>query len=166
MKHGTHSGAKKCKCEVCVNFLREYMRAWRSANPEKTRKAGRRNMEAKRARDRLRWAEDEDYRKRKYMQRRLSRYGLTPEQYASLLAAQGGLCAICRTATPGAMGEWKIDHDHSCCPGRSKKSCGDCVRELLCNNCNVGIGMLKDSPELLMSARDYLAAYITIRKLR
>lgn len=94
----------------------------------------------------MRWAE------------RKSRYGVTRERYEALLAEQDHRCAICRTDSPGAKA-WKIDHDHACCPGN--KSCGSCVRGLLCNRCNVGIGMLGDNPEVLFSAAAYLLAGLT-----
>ena len=42
-----------------------------------------------------------------------------------------------------------IDHDHST----------NQLRGLLCNSCNVGIGMLKDSPELCLKASKYLTNY-------
>jgi hypothetical protein len=80
--------------------------------------------------------------------RTLRKYGLTEAEWDAILAAQGGLCAICNTDTPGGRGErWHIDHDHATNRG---------VRGLLCHNCNVGIGNFHDSPELLEQAARYL----------
>jgi hypothetical protein len=81
------------------------------------------------------------------------RYGITVDRYDEMLAEQGGGCAICRRP-PGAT-SLHVDHDHKCCPTR-KKSCGRCVRGLLCEDCNRGIGMLKDDPELLIRAAEYV----------
>jgi len=47
-----------------------------------------------------------------------------------------------------------VDHDHECCP--DEKSCGKCVRGLLCNWCNRMIGMARDDPQRLRSAIAYL----------
>lgn len=69
-----------------------------------------------------------------------------------MLEAQGGGCAICGTPPNGRR--LSVDHDHSCCPG--VKTCGKCVGGLLCNRCNVGIGNLQDSPEILERALAYL----------
>ena len=81
-------------------------------------------------------------------------YGLTADEYAAKLRGQGGGCAICGK-TPEENGRYlAIDHDHSCCPG--KRSCGKCVRGLLCIACNAGIGNFKDSTELLHAAVAYL----------
>jgi len=90
---------------------------------------------------------------------RLWRYGMTPERFAELLAAQGGRCAICRTDDPqGAeFSIWTVDHDHACCPGT--KGCGKCNRGLLCGNCNKGIGFFGDDPEVVESAAAYLRHY-------
>jgi hypothetical protein len=85
------------------------------------------------------------------------RYGFTPADVAALLATQQGVCAICATPDPGGNGTFCIDHDHSCCPGR--ESCGRCLRGALCHNCNRGIGCLKDSPDVLLAAVDYLRRY-------
>ncbi|WP_104633125.1 endonuclease VII domain-containing protein [Streptomyces sp. MH60] len=84
------------------------------------------------------------------------RYGITGAQYDDLLAEQGGVCAICKATNPGGK-ELAVDHDHACCPERSK-SCGECVRGLLCDLCNVGIGSLRDDTEILRAAVEYLTA--------
>lgn len=84
---------------------------------------------------------------------RVARYGLTPEAFAALLAGQGGGCAICMTGTP-ARG-WHVDHDHACCPTVAR-SCGRCVRGILCSRCNKALGAFKDSVELLGRAVAYL----------
>jgi hypothetical protein len=84
-------------------------------------------------------------------------YGLSRDEYANILLTQDGRCAICRTDTPGEIiKEWAVDHDHACCPG--KKSCGKCVRGLLCRACNSGIGALKDNVDVLYKAIEYLTS--------
>ncbi len=87
----------------------------------------------------------------------LRRYGLTPDTFAALLAAQDGKCAICRASEPGGQG-WHVDHDHTCCNTR-KRSCGKCLRGILCSRCNIGIGNFKDDPVIIQSALDYITAY-------
>jgi hypothetical protein len=74
------------------------------------------------------------------------KYGITPEQYEALLAAQEGKCKICETDKPGGQGGWHVDHDHD--TGQ--------IRGLLCQACNRGIGFLKDNPVLCYAAGDYL----------
>jgi hypothetical protein len=67
-------------------------------------------------------------------------YGITEEQYDALLKTQGDGCAICgRTQEENGRGYYlSVDHDHTCCPG--KRSCGKCVRGLLCLRCNNNMG--------------------------
>jgi len=67
------------------------------------------------------------------------KYKISPEQYDAILAAQGGVCAICKRP-PGAR-RLGIDHDHNCCPG--KYSCGKCIRGLLCGFCNTRLFSLE-----------------------
>lgn len=90
--------------------------------------------------------------------RSLSQYGLTLGDYDALLAAQGGVCAVCEKECSRGT-NLSVDHDHDCCPGT--KSCGKCVRGLLCRSCNVAIGNLLDDPNLLRAAASYLEARLT-----
>ena len=84
----------------------------------------------------------------------LKNYGLTPESFSSLLESQGGVCGICGVDQCDTGNRFSIDHDHLCCP--TGRSCGKCVRGVLCRTCNIGIGNLGDSIETLNSAVMYL----------
>jgi hypothetical protein len=69
------------------------------------------------------------------------RLGITEEQFNQMLEAQGYACAICREP----FGDQRIcaDHDHNCCPKVAKqtaKTCGKCIRGLLCVPCNTNLG--------------------------
>lgn len=80
----------------------------------------------------------------KERRRTLRKYGLTPEAFDELLAAQGGRCRTCRTDTPGVKG-WCIDHCHS--SGR--------VRALLCTRCNTALGYTDENPAVLRALADF-----------
>jgi hypothetical protein len=69
------------------------------------------------------------------------RYGITAVEADAMLAAQGGLCAICKTAPAN-----HVDHDHAT----------GAVRALLCFNCNGGLGQFKDDPHVLRAAAEYV----------
>lgn len=85
-----------------------------------------------------------------------SKYGISLEQYEAMLLDQGG-CAICGAQEAGGRGQrFHVDHNHMCCPGQ--RSCGECVRGLLCHGCNTGIGALGENVERLMAAAAYLLA--------
>lgn len=75
------------------------------------------------------------------------KYGLTQEGFLSLWDSQGGCCAVCasqlsRTEKRGV----NVDHNHET---------GE-VRGLLCETCNTGLGLLKDSVDVLEAAITYL----------
>lgn len=133
--HGDRPHYAKGACRACYD-------ATRNASPE-----GR----AKKHRIHAKW-----YRSRKgrewVFRRGLRGFGVTVERYEEMLVAQDGKCAICGGG-PGRR-RFDIDHDHSCCPG--DKSCGRCVRGLLCAKCNVGLGSFRDSAAIVDSAATYL----------
>lgn len=92
-------------------------------------------------------------------------YNLTPKAYDDLLQACGGVCCICRQGTPGAgpMRGLSVDHDHACCPG--SRSCGKCVRGILCGSCNALLGRLEarqiDPMDWVSGVTAYLDRYAT-----
>jgi predicted nucleic acid-binding Zn ribbon protein len=77
----------------------------------------------------------------------LARYQMQPGDYDALLLAQGGRCAICGADEAGGKGgRFHVDHNHA--TGR--------VRGLLCHGCNLGIGMLRDDPDVMRAAIRYV----------
>jgi hypothetical protein len=91
-------------------------------------------------------------RRRKYA---VKQYGISYNQYLNMLKNQNNLCAICKINFNDISKNPYVDHDHSCC-NDSAKSCGSCVRGLLCNRCNTLLGMALDDIMLLESAIKYL----------
>lgn len=143
-------GANRRSPDGLAHSCKECTRArdarWRKANPESTKK-----NRAKLARL---YAEEPD----RYLNYRYqSLYGITLAEYEAMLAAQDGGCAICGHVPSGDEPRLAVDHDHRCCPTK-KKSCGACVRGLLCGNCNRGIGYFQDRADLLQRAAHYLTA--------
>lgn len=84
----------------------------------------------------------------------MRRFCLTVERFEQMILDQNNRCKICDkefTVTPS------VDHDHLCCPGH--RTCGNCIRGLLCNLCNAGLGSLGDNKALLQKAIGYLTEY-------
>jgi hypothetical protein len=70
-------------------------------------------------------------------------YGIDQIDYALMVLRQMGRCAICKEefiSTPN------VDHCHE-----TKR-----VRGLLCSTCNRALGLFRDDPILLESAKDYV----------
>lgn len=81
------------------------------------------------------------------------KYGITKSDYENLLKKQNGKCAIC-----GERSEKKLHVDHNHETGR--------VRGLLCHNCNITIGRMKENPDALRSAAEYLEMNTVIEEWR
>ncbi len=84
-------------------------------------------------------------------------YGLTQEQFDAIVESQGGGCLLCGERPGGRYGQLVVDHDHNCCPSKTK-TCGKCVRGILCDWCNRMLGLARESPELLHAAAKYVAS--------
>lgn len=160
-KHGIAGYNYGCRCEICSEAKAvkrkeyqsskawEYQRTYRErvklTNPEQFAKMKEQNSRYKkqaheRDPEKSRW--DTIYKK----------YKITKAMYEGLLESQGGVCAICQ----GLPNKYflSVDHDHSCCPGI--KTCGNCIRGLLCGSCNSFLGRVNDDPS---SAIRYLEKY-------
>jgi hypothetical protein len=108
--------------------------AWAEANPER------------------RAAKVQEYRESGLLKRSLrkthlkQKYGLTVEDYERMLEAQGGGCAICGRPPRDDI-SLHVDHDHET----------GLIRGLLCFPGNNAIGLMKDDPERLVRAAEYIS---------
>src|ERR1700727_794595 len=127
----------------CRPCNRQYAINWQNANPGKRRAicaAWQKRHPGKQREASLRYE-----------------YNLSREEYNAMLAAQGNACAICgRPETvvdkkSNKIRELAVDHDHST----------GLIRWLLCDRCNRGIGLLKESPLNLRMAAAYLESHGT-----
>lgn len=79
-----------------------------------------------------------------------SRFGITYEDYIDMSYERRNLCDICRVdATNTQRGKLSIDHDHE--SGR--------IKGLLCQECNTGLGLMKESPKNLFAAFFYIIRF-------
>lgn len=85
--------------------------------------------------------QESDYRKLSDLK---TRYGINKKDYVDLLKNQNNRCAICNTNL--IQSRTCLDHDHK----------RNLLRGLLCINCNVGLGVFKDSIKNLQKAIGYL----------
>jgi hypothetical protein len=125
-----HNGTRYCK--VCKSITRK---KWNMENPDKCRS----HATARNGKGLKRWI--------KYQ------YGLSIEEYNSMLLSQEGKCDICRKALGDKI---NVDHDHN-----SLK-----VRALLCRFCNQGLGMFQDDIAIMKAAVAYLEKHQEIRELQ
>ena len=84
----------------------------------------------------------EDYHKNYRLKQR---YGITLEEYNSMLDSQNSLCYICET-TFDEDNKAQVDHDHK--TGK--------IRKLLCRNCNTAIGHMKEDIDVLKKSIKYI----------
>ena len=125
-----HDGTRYVSGGGCVECCKTLSRTRWAADPLKWREAKRATYDPSIRRD---------YQLRKC-------YGITLAQYRDRLAEQGGVCAICNTPEVTAPNVFHVDHNHVT----------GAVRKLLCQKCNVAIGLLDDDPERMEKAAAYI----------
>ena len=72
--------------------------------------------------------------------------GITIEERDRILEEQGSVCAACGSDKPNSIKGWHVDHCHTT----------GVIRGVLCANCNVALGQVKDSVGTLQALIDYL----------
>ena len=79
-------------------------------------------------------------------------YGLTSEELRTMERAQHGVCAICKEVPSGIGHKRRLHIDH--CHVTDK------VRGLLCHQCNVSLGLMKEDPVRIQSMLEYVLSYL------
>ncbi len=131
------SGLARSYCFPCV---REYAREHYDSNKEKAR-----------------WAARSPEKKVKSRTNTLKRkFNLTSGEFDLILEGQGWKCANSGCSNVWGEGDrrFHVDHDRGCCP--TDKTCGECVRGILCPGCNTALGHVNDDMEKLMGLIEYL----------
>lgn len=89
----------------------------------------------------------DEYSERVRKQNLKSNYGLSVDEFDSLLRSQGGVCAICKTSEPGGKhDQFIVDHNHTT----------GGLRSILCNDCNGAIGYFQDNVVIIQNLIDYI----------
>lgn len=78
-------------------------------------------------------------------------FRMSVDEYERRLQEQGNACASCQGPF---IREPHVDHNHDCCPG--SRSCGRCVRGILCHWCNTAAGLVRNDPAIARALADYL----------
>lgn len=134
---------QKLRYQERREIIIERQKVWATKNPDRVNAYKKKSSEKNREKRRQLYAEN---RKTLNLRRRLYKYEITEEEYNRLWQSQNGRCAICNRHETELTRPLAVDHNHD--TGK--------VRSLLCGNCNVGIGNLRDNPEIVRKALDYL----------
>jgi hypothetical protein len=151
LEFNKHGGTKDGLQKHCKSCRLEY----RKNNKEKIAKTNKirlldpKNAIKNRNRAKL-WNKNNPEKRRIIIQKNhyKRRYGLTLEQKQFLIDSQDSKCAICKNDLKSTH-DVCVDHDHKT----------EIVRGILCRKCNLGIGHLNDSTDILKSAIMYLNKY-------
>ena len=108
-------------------------------------------------REHLSQEDREKYLNDKRNKRLLDSFGITIEQYNSLLVKQMGVCAICKKPETfrrsSELDTWRLAVDHDHITGK--------VRGLLCHLCNLALGNMREDEVSLLSMVAYLREHKT-----
>ena len=133
-----------CKCKKELPFT-SFGKHCRHKDGLRTRC---KSCESEDAKDRRKRDLDKDYLGTRLKERasNLQRmFGISIDYWKQKADAQDNKCAICNKECITGK-RLAVDHDHET----------GAIRDLLCSNCNQGLGKFQDSPQLLDKAAEYL----------
>jgi len=133
-----------------AEYMREYHHKKKSdPNYRAMRKRSRQKHKEKTNAYRATWAKADrdshmEISRAREFAREMKKYSTTIEWYRDRLIEQNGLCVICGHLSHhhGTLQRLQVDHNHLCCDLHTK-SCGKCLRGLLCADCNVLLSYLE-----------------------
>ena len=92
-----------------------------------------------------------------------STYRIELDEYAAMLAENDGNCHLCGQP-PSGFKRLAVDHDHACC--HSTRSCGLCVRGLICHHCNARLVAGYEALPVALRTWDWLNEYLARRPIQ
>jgi hypothetical protein len=123
---------------------KKYIKNYKEKNKEKIKQQGRDYRQSHKEKSNESSRNYYNKNKEKELDRiRFKKYGITGDLFREILERQGEKCPICGkvlTKNPS------VDHDHI--TGK--------IRGLICNSCNLTIGIVGESPEILRNIAKYL----------
>ena len=150
--HNREKGQHRNFCHDCEkNWIRQYHKSpqgkekgqeWIANNKEKIEEYKRLYRQ-----DAIKQERSKVYHRARWLK---ENFNMTVDDYMVMYETQKGQCAICGSDQNGNRKNFCIDHEHE--TGK--------VRGLLCHNCNVSVGLMKDSPALLRQAAEYLESFV------
>ena len=133
-RHPRNKDRLQSRCNDCANL-------WRR---EKRKNDKQWRDRALAIQNKSRWKNIDNIREKAW----LSRYGITRDDYETMLKVQNGKCAICSSISSGWIRSDKfcIDHCHET----------GIIRGLLCHPCNIALGKAGDNIQGLTRMISYL----------
>ncbi len=119
-----------------------YLKNWKEENKDKLREQSK--LWKAKNRDRVNEGARRGYKKNRHnilARIRKKKYGIDEKEYAKINSKK--ICPVCKRVSKKNL---SIDHDHI--TGK--------IRGYICNNCNVALGRVADSPIILRALAKYL----------
>lgn len=81
-----------------------------------------------------------------------ARYGITLDDFENQLKEQNYTCVMCKTEITGTR-QAHMDHCHT--TGK--------IRQILCRNCNYGLGFFRDNIEVMQAGIEYIKRHSNVQ---